>query len=84
MDTILPIFEYHCHACAMTFEKLIRSAADEQGVICRHCSGSSVDRILSASSFKLQGGGWYQDGYDKRPKVAAKKENPTTKSDTKG
>ncbi len=41
----MPIYEYHCRNCNATFEMLVRASTT---VICPHCGGSSLDKLLSA------------------------------------
>ncbi|MDY6877263.1 MAG: zinc ribbon domain-containing protein [Chloroflexota bacterium] len=41
----MPIYEYHCRDCNVTFEVLVRSSTT---VICPHCGSSSLDKLLSA------------------------------------
>lgn len=41
----MPIYEYRCRNCDMTFEMLVRTGAD---VTCPHCGDASLDKLISA------------------------------------
>lgn len=57
----MPVYEYECPACEKVIEVQQRMA-DEPLSQCPDCDGP-VKKIMSMSSFKLKGGGWYADGY---------------------
>ena len=57
----MPIHEYFCKHCQLTFEKLFFSAG-EVVYPCPHC-GEDCTRIISQSTFQLKGMGWANDGY---------------------
>ena len=59
----MPIYEYECRKCGV-FEYR-QSISDDPLKRCPACR-CAVQKLLSASSFHLKGGGWYADGYDKR------------------
>jgi len=40
----MPLFEYHCLACGLRFEALVRGAAE---VACPTCQSSELQRITS-------------------------------------
>jgi len=64
----MPIYEYACEKCG-TFElsQRITEPAVSKCPTCRH----KVQRLISSTSFKLQGGGWYGDLYaSKKPEPA--------------
>ena len=61
----MPLFEYRCSECEELVE-VLEGANDEPLEDCRKCgSTSSMEKIVSLSSFALKGGGWYKDGYSK-------------------
>ena len=35
---------------------------------CPECEKETMKRKIGLSSFQLKGGGWYKDGYTKKPK----------------
>jgi putative FmdB family regulatory protein len=41
----MPLYEYHCQPCELTFEALIRTAGDQPS--CPRCSSSDVIKQLS-------------------------------------
>ncbi len=75
----MPVYEYECPACEKVIEVQQRMSDDPLSQ-CPDCDGP-VKKIMSMSSFKLKGGGWYADGYaSTKPKPEKKKESSTTKS----
>ena len=71
----MPIYEYRCAACGHTLEAL-QKLADEPLKECPECAKASLERLVSAPSFRLKGGGWYetdfkQNGEKKRNLVDA-------------
>ena len=57
----MPIYEYECTACHTTIEAF-QQITEKPLCTCPDCSGS-LKKLVSMSSFKLKGGGWYADGY---------------------
>ena len=57
----MPIYEYECQQCHKVTEAW-QSLADEPLTNCPDCQGS-MKKLISSSSFRLKGGGWYADGY---------------------
>lgn len=58
----MPIYEYRCHACGKTFEKM-QKFSDSPLTVCECGVEGQVERVLSPPAFHLKGGGWYRDGY---------------------
>lgn len=59
----MPIYEYRCRQCENTME-ILQKASDPPPTTCPKCEAtSSLDRLVSRSSFQLKGGGWYSDLY---------------------
>ena len=52
----MPLFEYTCRTCGRPFEFLKISTTNEQ-VICPHCGGTEVTKLLSAGSVRVGGHG---------------------------
>jgi putative FmdB family regulatory protein len=62
----VPIYEYRCRRCELRTEHLRALADRDRAVPCPSCT-HPAERVPSLSSFKLAGGGWFADGYTKRP-----------------
>jgi putative FmdB family regulatory protein len=89
----MPIYEYLCGACGHVLDAL-QKHSDEPLVHCPHCGEPQLKRQLSAPSFRLKGGGWYETDFksDKRRNIAESessagggkaKESPDGKPDVK-
>jgi putative FmdB family regulatory protein len=50
----MPIYEYKCEKCNNEFEYLVLGGNDE--VVCPECDTKKVNRVMSACSFKSNGG----------------------------
>jgi putative FmdB family regulatory protein len=55
----MPLYEYACPKCGR-FEVQQRIT---EPALTKHTCGAKVERLISATSFQLKGGGWYSDGY---------------------
>jgi len=71
----MPIYEYRCAACGHTLDALQKLS---EGPLrkCPVCKKLALKRLMSAPSFRLKGGGWYEtdfksDGEKKRNLVEA-------------
>ena len=51
----MPIFEYDCSNCGVSFEKLIRGASAEK-VACPRCSSRKVKKRMSTCAHSVAGG----------------------------
>lgn len=73
----MPIYEYACTACGHQLDAL-QKLADAPLVDCPACGAPQLKRQMSAPSFRLKGGGWYETDFknDKRRNIA--------ESDSKG
>jgi putative FmdB family regulatory protein len=67
----MPIYEYLCGDCGHKLDAL-QKLSDEPLVHCPHCAAPSLKRQMSAPSFRLKGGGWYETDFknDKRRNIA--------------
>ena len=78
----MPIYEYECPKCG-AFEHS-QSIHDRPLHKCPKCR-RNVQRLISASSFQLKGGGWYAHGYQKgggsEPKTASSDSSSSKKSE---
>lgn len=60
----MPLYDYECPKCKSRIEKL-QNINDDTLIICSVC-GTEMKRQIGVTSFRLKGGGWYKDGYQKR------------------
>jgi len=58
----MPTYEYECKECHHQLEAEQR-IKDEPLKECPECHKPALERLISASSFQLKGGGWYKDAY---------------------
>jgi len=58
----MPLYEYECQACGHHLEEQ-QKMADAALVTCPKCGKDELQRLISATSFHLKGGGWYKDLY---------------------
>jgi len=70
----MPIYEYECDKCGVTFEAIQAISAKPlktcKGLGCNDKDNGKVHRLVSASGFILKGSGWYTSEY---PSEARKK-----------
>ena len=69
----MPIYEYECTQCNTQLEYYANIDYKETP-ICSAC-GHVMNKIISKSSFKLSGPGWYKDGYSSPSKETITKGN---------
>jgi len=78
----MPLYEYRCSKCGKVFE-VLQKFSDQPLATHPECGGA-VERLLSASSFQLKGGGWYATDYAKSgSKPEAKGEGKSESEDSK-
>src|SRR5690606_14372302 len=58
----MPIYEYQCRECDHRLEAL-QKISDSPLKTCPACQGEGLMRLVSASSFRLKGGGWYETDF---------------------
>lgn len=58
----MPIYEYQCTKCQHEMEAL-RKISDEPLVDCPACGKPGLVKLVSAASFRLKGGGWYETDF---------------------
>jgi putative FmdB family regulatory protein len=69
----MPTYEYECRKCGVfDYEQ---SIVDPPLGRCPKCR-SKVTKLISAPAFHLKGGGWYADGYEKKPSGGTDVEKP--------
>ncbi|MCK5600575.1 zinc ribbon domain-containing protein [Candidatus Pacearchaeota archaeon] len=59
----MPIYIFCCIKCNHEFEKI--QAMKDSNPECPECRGETR-RLISKSSFRLNGEGWEKDGYQKK------------------
>lgn len=60
--TAMPIYEYQCQECGHQLEAL-QKISDDPLTDCPECSESALQKLVSAASFRLKGGGWYETDF---------------------
>src|SRR4051795_11193623 len=74
----MPIYEYQCGACGHRFEEW-QKMSDKPVRTCPKCKAKKVEKLISATTFTLKGGGWYSDLYA-GPKPGASKDSSSGSS----
>ena len=72
----MPIYEYKCLKCGHQFE-VIQRFSDNPIEKCPSCENNEVKKLVSAPSFRLKGGGWYETDF----KTGSKKNIVDTKDE---
>jgi putative FmdB family regulatory protein len=76
----MPIYEYRCEACGHYLETL-QKISDPPLTDCHKCGQPALKKLISASAFRLKGGGWYETDFKtggKKNVVASdSKDSPT-------
>jgi putative FmdB family regulatory protein len=60
----MPIYAFACAACGHAFDRL-QKIADPDPNACPACQADAVRRQVTAPSFRLSGGGWYETDFKK-------------------
>lgn len=58
----MPIYEYRCDDCGHDFETIQRFS-DDPLKTCPACGKDTLRKRMSASAFRLKGGGWYETDF---------------------
>jgi len=74
------MYEYLCKTCGHRFE-VIQKFSDKPLKKCPKC-GKAVERLVSTSSIKFKGSGWYVTDYAKRSGPADVKSESKAKKET--
>ncbi|MFI5114098.1 MAG: FmdB family zinc ribbon protein [Terriglobales bacterium] len=81
----MPLYEYRCKKCGHCFEK-IRKFSDKQLRKCPECGGV-LEQLVSASSVRFKGSGWYVTDYPKKgssaPATSSSSESDSGAKETK-
>jgi putative FmdB family regulatory protein len=79
----MPIYEYECQACGHRLEAL-QKVSDKPLKKCPDCGKPKLHKLMSAPSFRLKGGGWYEtdfkSGNKKNLADGGKDEKPAAKA----
>ena len=90
----MPIYEYQCEQCAQRLEAL-QKISDDPLQDCPECNQPALKKLVSAPSFRLKGGGWYETDFktgdkkqlaesdSKEPKDSSKDTNKDDSGDSK-
>ena len=65
----MPIYDYKCSICEHQLE-LIHKINDKPSEICPKCNKKSLKKLVSAPSFRLKGGGWYETDFKTGKKLS--------------
>ncbi len=79
----MPIYEYRCTSCLVELEKL-QKINDPPLVVCPECGKETLTKLISASSFRLKGSGWYETDFKtgKKKNGAAEESTSSTEKDS--
>ncbi len=61
-ESSMPIYEYRCENCGHEMEA-IQKLSDTPLVTCPACENDSLRKKISATHFRLKGGGWYETDF---------------------
>lgn len=83
----MPIYEYQCKNCAHALET-IQKISDKPLRKCPECGKSALEKLISATAFRLKGDGWYETDFksgnkrnvagDKEPGSSSKANDAST------
>ena len=59
---LMPIYDYKCSDCEHQIE-VIQKISDKPRVTCPKCNKKTLKKLISAPSFRLKGGGWYETDF---------------------
>ena len=58
----MPIYEYECRSCGHRMEAM-HKISDSPLTDCPVCTKSELVKLISATGFRLSGGGWYETDF---------------------
>ena len=58
----MPIYDNKCSDCGHQRE-VIQKFSDEPKALCIECGKETLKKMVSAPSFRLKGGGWYETDF---------------------
>ena len=75
----MPIYEYQCESCGHELEK-IQKFSDAPLTDCPECEKPALKKLVSASSFRLKGSGWYETDFKNKNKSDSKEDAASSKA----
>ena len=72
----MPIYRYRCTDCNGT-QEVWAKFDDPPPETCDACGEPTLQKMVSRTAFKLEGGGWYAEGYG----GSSKPSGPSTSGD---
>jgi putative FmdB family regulatory protein len=79
----MPIYAFTCDACGHQFDRL-QKLSDPDPAVCPECGAPAVKRQVTAPSFRLAGGGWYETDFkksgDKQRNLAGEQAKPAAET----
>ncbi len=81
----MPIYEYECQACGHQMEAMQRMS-DDPLKDCPECGKAELKKLISATGFRLSGGGWYETDFKtgNKKNVTNSEKSKSSKSDSGG
>ena len=78
----MPIYDYKCSDCEHEIE-VIQKISDKPKTICPKCNAKTLKKLISAPSFRLKGGGWYETDFKtgKKKNILSKESSNNDKSE---
>ena len=58
----MPFYEYRCGSCGHEFEAM-QKMSDAPLTDCPGCEKRELVKLISATGFRLKGGGWYETDF---------------------
>ncbi|MGH8460557.1 MAG: FmdB family zinc ribbon protein [Stenotrophobium sp.] len=58
----MPIYDYYCQACGKQSE-IMHKISDPPAKKCPVCGKPALTKQMSATGFRLKGGGWYETDF---------------------
>ncbi len=58
----MPFYEYRCGSCGHEFEAM-QKISDAPLTDCPGCEKRELVKLISATGFRLKGGGWYETDF---------------------
>jgi putative FmdB family regulatory protein len=77
----MPIYEYNCTGCGHRLEAL-QTFSEPALIECPNCHQSTLQKLISATSFQLKGSGWYATDFRDKGKAPASDTGNTTSTTT--
>ena len=78
----MPIYEYQCTKCEHKMEAL-QKMSEKPLRDCPACGKPGLSKLISAASFRLKGGGWYETDFKTGNKKQLAESESTTPSSSK-